>query len=126
MVSDKVMVHLVHSLIWHCLVAVYGTESGISPQMAALGAILIVLGLFLTSMGFRMAKIMFAVMGLLTLGSMTWIALANLRPEAGYSRDSITMICVPVGVGVVGAIAYYLLWTIAMYLSAGMLITMNA
>ncbi|EPB90815.1 hypothetical protein HMPREF1544_02393 [Mucor circinelloides 1006PhL] len=99
-------------------VAVYGTESGISPQMAALGAILIVLGLFLTSMGFRMAKIMFAVMGLLTLGSMTWIALANLRPEAGYSRDSITMICVPVGVGVVGAIAYYLLWTIAMYLSA--------
>ncbi|KAI8637794.1 hypothetical protein BD408DRAFT_321416, partial [Parasitella parasitica] len=57
-------------------------------------------------------------MGLLTLGSMTWIALANLRPEAGYSRDSITMIVVPVGVGIVGAIAYYLLWTIAMYLSA--------
>lgn len=114
------VLHVTYLLNWYCLVAVYGTESGISPQMAALGAILIVLGLFLCSMGFRMAKVMFAVMGLLTLGSMTWIALANLRPEAGYSRDSITMICVPVGVGVVGAIAYYLLWTIAMYLTAGM------
>ncbi|GAN05293.1 hypothetical protein MAM1_0087d04763 [Mucor ambiguus] len=114
--SNAPQVIAVGGTSWY--VAVYGTESGISPQMAALGAILIVLGLFLCSMGFRMSKIMFAVMGLLTLGSMTWIALANLRPEAGYSRDSITMICVPVGVGVVGAIAYYLLWTIAMYLTA--------
>ncbi|KAI8095053.1 uncharacterized protein B0P05DRAFT_577046 [Gilbertella persicaria] len=55
-------------------------------------------------------------MGLLTFGSMTWIALANLKPEAGYSRDEITMITVPAGVGVVGAIVYYFLWNIALYL----------
>ena len=58
-------------------------------------------------------------MGLLTFGSMTWIALANLRPEAGYSRDEITMIVVPAGVGVVSAIVYYFLWNIALYLVGG-------
>ncbi|KAI9468481.1 MAG: hypothetical protein EXX96DRAFT_590774 [Benjaminiella poitrasii] len=97
-------------------VAVYGTESGISPQMAALGAVLIVLGLFLCSMGFRLSKFMFFVMGLLTFGSMTWIALANCKPEAGYSRDSITMLVVPVGVGIAGGIVYYFVWSLAMYL----------
>ncbi|KAI8362585.1 hypothetical protein BD560DRAFT_404242 [Blakeslea trispora] len=97
-------------------IAVYGTESGISSRMGALGGVLIALGIFLCSFGFRLSKIMLCVMGLLTFGSMTWIALANLRPESGYSRDEITMIVVPVGVGVVGAIVYYVLWNIALYL----------
>ncbi|KAI7898101.1 uncharacterized protein BX663DRAFT_526222 [Cokeromyces recurvatus] len=97
-------------------VAVYGTESGISPQMASLGAVLIVFGLFLCSMGFRLSKFMFFVMGLLTFGSITWIVLANCKPEAGYSRDSITMIVVPVGVGVIGGLVYYFIWSLAMYL----------
>jgi hypothetical protein len=88
--------------------------------MASLGAILIVLGLFLCGMGFRMFKIMLGVMGLLTFGSMTWIALANCRPATGYpSMDSIVMIVVPAGVGIVGAAAYYFLWNIALYLVTG-------
>ncbi|KAI7890928.1 uncharacterized protein EV154DRAFT_510016 [Mucor mucedo] len=97
-------------------VAVYGTESGISSRMASLGAILIVLGLFLCSMGFRRFKEMLCVMGLLTFGSMTWIGLANCRPVSGYPMDSILMIVVPVCVGLVGAVAYYVLWNIALYL----------
>ncbi|KAI8975624.1 hypothetical protein BDF20DRAFT_906830 [Mycotypha africana] len=56
-------------------------------------------------------------MGFLTFTSVTWIALANAKPEAGYSRDSITMIVAPVGVGIIGAVAYHFLWTIAMYLT---------
>lgn len=99
-------------------VAVYGTESGISPRMAALGAILIALGLFLCSMGARMFRYMLPVMGLLTFGSMAWIGLANCRPASGYSMDSITMIVVPACIGVVGAIAYYFVWTVATYLAS--------
>jgi hypothetical protein len=87
--------------------------------MASLGAILIALGLFLCSMGFRRFREMLCVMGLLTIGSVTWIALANLRPASGYSMDSITMIVVPVCVGIVGAVAYYFLWNIALYLVGG-------
>jgi hypothetical protein len=87
--------------------------------MAALGAILIALGLFLCSFGFRLSKIMLGVMGLLTFGSLTWIALANCKPEEGYSRDSITMIVVPVAVGVVGAGICFHFWALAMYLAGG-------
>lgn len=87
--------------------------------MASLGAILIVLGLFLCGMGFRRFREMLCVMGLLTFGSMTWVALANCRPESGYPRDSILMIVVPVGVGLVGAGLYYVLWNIALYLVCG-------
>lgn len=87
--------------------------------MAALGAILIALGLFLCSMGARMFRIMLPVMGLLTFGSMAWIGLANCRPVSGYSMDSITMIVVPACVGIVGAIAYYFVWTVATYLASG-------
>jgi multisubunit Na+/H+ antiporter MnhG subunit len=110
---------VLNTLIFVFSVAVYGTESGISSKMAALGAILIFLGVFLCLAGFRMSKVMLCVMGLLTFGSMTWIALANCRPEQGYSRDTITMIVVPVGVGVAGAIAYYFVWNIAIYLVGG-------
>jgi hypothetical protein len=78
--------------------------------MASLGAILIVIGLFLCAMGFRMFRIMLSVMGLLTFGSMAWIGLANCRPTAGYSMDSITMIVVPACVGIVGAAAYYYIY----------------
>lgn len=99
--------------------AVYGTESGISKIMACLGAILIVLGLFLCSMGFRMFRPMLCVMGLLTFGSMTWIGLANCRPSNGYPSDAILMIVVPVCVGLVGAGAFYFLWNIALYLVCG-------
>ncbi|KAI9244331.1 hypothetical protein EDC94DRAFT_638038 [Helicostylum pulchrum] len=55
-------------------------------------------------------------MGLLTFGSMTWIALANLRPDAGYPSEPMLMIVVPVCVGLVGAGAFYFLWSIALYL----------
>ena len=97
----------------------YGTASGISPQMASLGAILIVIGLFLCTMGYRMFRILIAVMGLLTFGSMAWVALANCRPTSGYSMDYITMIVVPAGIGIVGAAIYYYFWTLAIYMTCG-------
>ncbi|KAG1455341.1 hypothetical protein G6F56_007090 [Rhizopus delemar] len=96
--------------------AVYGSQQGIRPEMASLGAILIALGLFLCVMGFRLFKPMLIIMGLLTFGSMTWIALANNKPSTHYANDSITMITVPAGLGVLGAILYFQFWYIAIYL----------
>jgi hypothetical protein len=101
------------------IATVYGSESGITPQMAALGAILIALGVFLCIMGFRMFKPMLFVMGLLTFGSMTWIALANCRPSNGYLNDHITMIVVPAGLGILGAALYFHFWYITIYLVGG-------
>lgn len=93
--------------------------------MAALGAILIALGLFLCSMGARMFRYMLPVMGLLTFGSMAWIGLANCRPASGYITDSITMIVVPTCIGVVGAVVYFFVWTVATYLASGKLTLHN-
>lgn len=101
------------------VVAVYGTASGISPQMSAVGAILIVIGVFLCSFGFRAHRFMLGIMGLLLFATVTWIALGNCKPEAGYSQDSITMIVVPVGVGVIGAAVFFHFWAIAMYFAGG-------
>ena len=101
------------------IATVYGSESGITPQMAALGAILIAFGVFLCVMGFRMFKPMLFVMGLLTFGSMTWIALANCKPSNGYINDHITMIVVPAGLGILGAALYVHFWYITIYLLVG-------
>ena len=101
------------------IATVYGSESGITPQMAALGAILIAFGVFLCVMGFRMFKPMLFVMGLLTFGSMTWIALANCKPSNGYINDHITMIVVPAGLGILGAALYVHFWYITIYLVGG-------
>ncbi|KAG1167554.1 hypothetical protein G6F36_012505 [Rhizopus arrhizus] len=96
--------------------AVYGSEDRILPEMASLGAILIALGLFLCVMGFRLFKPMLLIMGLLTFGSMTWIALANCKPLSGYMNDQITMIVVPAGLGILGAALYFHFWYFTIYL----------
>lgn len=87
--------------------------------MAAVGGILIAIGVFLCSFGFRLHRIMLGIMGLLLFATVTWIALANCKPESGYSRDAITMIVVPAGVGVVGAAVFFHFWAIAMYFAGG-------
>ncbi|KAI9269949.1 hypothetical protein BY458DRAFT_510358 [Sporodiniella umbellata] len=84
--------------------------------MAAVGAVLIATGLFLCTMGFRLFKPMLAVVGLLTLGTMAWIALINAKPDSGYLNDSITMVAVPAGLGVLGAAVYVQFWYITIYL----------
>ncbi|KAG1451633.1 hypothetical protein G6F46_006218 [Rhizopus delemar] len=97
-------------------IAVYGSEDRILPEMASLGAILIALGLFLCVMGFRLFKPMLLIMGLLTFGSMTWIALANCKPSSGYMNDQITMIVVPASLGILGAALYFHFWYFTIYL----------
>lgn len=97
----------------------YGSEDRILPEMASLGAILIALGLFLCVMGFRLFKPMLLIMGLLTFGSMTWIALANCKPLSGYMNDQITMIVVPAGLGILGAALYFHFWYFTIYLVGG-------
>ncbi|PHZ17617.1 uncharacterized protein RHIMIDRAFT_233042 [Rhizopus microsporus ATCC 52813] len=114
--GNKIQTTAIPALTPEWYTTVYGSESGITPQMTALGAILIVLGMFLCIMGFRMFKPMLFVMGLLTFGSMTWIALANCRPSNGYLNDHITMIVVPAGLGVLGAALYFHFWYITIYL----------
>lgn len=97
----------------------YGSEDRILPEMASLGAILIALGLFLCVMGFRLFKPMLLIMGLLTFGSMTWIALANCKPSSGYMNDQITMIVVPASLGILGAALYFHFWYFTIYLVGG-------
>ncbi|KAI8988855.1 hypothetical protein BDB01DRAFT_719338 [Pilobolus umbonatus] len=68
-------------------------------------------------MGFRLFKYSAAVIGLLTFGSMTWIALSNLQPVNGYINNAITMLLVPIGLGLIGSIVYFVVLTVALYAS---------
>lgn len=45
--------------------------------------------------------------------------MANSQPPHGYMNDPITMIAVPAGLGVLGAILYTFFWNIAIYLVGG-------
>jgi hypothetical protein len=87
--------------------------------MIALGTFLILIGLFLCTMGFRQWQPALAVMGLLTFGLLVWIALANCRPERGYPNDTIVMIVAPICIGLVGAGIYFVFWGTAFYLAGG-------
>lgn len=53
------------------------------------------------------------------LGVITWIGMANSQPAQGYINDAITMIAVPAGLGILGAILYSFFWNIAIYLVGG-------
>ncbi|KAI8139597.1 hypothetical protein BJV82DRAFT_626691 [Fennellomyces sp. T-0311] len=93
----------------------YG-NTGITPQMGVAGSVLIVLGLYLMCFGVRAFRPTLGVAGFLTFGTLTWIGLANSRPAGGYSNDPITMITVPVGLGVLGAVLYIILERFTVYL----------
>ncbi|KAI9472204.1 MAG: hypothetical protein EXX96DRAFT_583255 [Benjaminiella poitrasii] len=96
-------------------VVIYGGR-GITPQNGVAGAILIVLGLYLMIFGFRSFRITLAVCGFLTFGLVTWVAMANNQPYHGYINDDITMIAVPAGLGILGAIIYAIFWNVSIYL----------
>lgn len=100
-------------------VAVYGSVNGIQKHMIVLGTFLILIGLFLCTMGFRQWQPALAVMGLLTFGLFGWIALVNCRPDRGYPNDTIVMIVVPICIGLVGAGIYFVFWGAAFYLAGG-------
>ncbi|KAI9358391.1 hypothetical protein BD770DRAFT_343737 [Pilaira anomala] len=89
---------------------------GITPQNGVVGALLIVLGLYLMVFGFRSFRITLAVCGFLSFGLITWVAMANNQPFYGYINNDITMIAVPFGLGILGAIIYALFWNISIYL----------
>ncbi|OBZ88742.1 hypothetical protein A0J61_03204 [Choanephora cucurbitarum] len=94
---------------------IYGGE-GITPQNGVAGAILIILGLYLMVFGFRSFRITLAVCGFLTFGLITWVGMANNQPYYGYINNDVTMIAVPAGLGILGAIIYALFWNISIYL----------
>ncbi|KAI9268277.1 hypothetical protein BDA99DRAFT_505358 [Phascolomyces articulosus] len=86
----------------------YGSDE-ITPQMGVAGSILIIFGLYLTTLGVHMLRPTLGIVGFLTFGTLTWIGLANSRPDGGYSNDPITMITVPAGLGILGATCYIIL-----------------
>ncbi|KAI7904094.1 uncharacterized protein BX663DRAFT_432763 [Cokeromyces recurvatus] len=94
---------------------IYGGR-GITPENGVVGAILIVLGLYLIIFGFRSFRITLAVCGFLTFGLITWVAMTNNQPYYGYINDNITIIAVPAGLGLLGAIIYAIFWNISIYL----------
>ncbi|KAG2231988.1 hypothetical protein BDF21DRAFT_364357 [Thamnidium elegans] len=89
---------------------------GITAQNGVIGALLIVLGLYLMVFGFRSFRITLGVCGFLTFGLITWVAMANNQPYYGYVNNDITIIAVPFGLGILGAIIYALFWNISIYL----------
>ena len=106
----------------HLLEIIYGGE-GITPQNGVVGAVLIILGLYLMVFGFRSFRITLAVCGFLTFGLITWVGMANNQPYYGYINNDVTMIAVPAGLGILGAIIYALFWNISIYLVGGKSIT---
>ncbi|KAG2223995.1 hypothetical protein INT45_009581 [Circinella minor] len=84
--------------------------------MGVAGSILLILGLYLMTMGVRTLRLTLGVVGFLTFGALTWIGLANSSPSGGYSNDPITMITVPAGLGILGAVCYIILERVTVYL----------
>ncbi|ORX61670.1 hypothetical protein DM01DRAFT_319139 [Hesseltinella vesiculosa] len=56
-----------------------------------------------------------AVYGFLALGLVTWVGLTNCQPEGGYINDGVTMLAVPAGLGVLGAVICFIVWIVGMY-----------
>ncbi|KAI9267973.1 hypothetical protein BDA99DRAFT_504536 [Phascolomyces articulosus] len=98
---------------------IYG-EDWVTPQMGVAGAILIILGIYLMVFGFRCFRPTLAVAGFLTFGLITWVGMTNSQNANGYTNDAITMIAVPAGLGILGAILYSFFWNISIYLVGGM------
>ncbi|KAI8082008.1 uncharacterized protein B0P05DRAFT_468413 [Gilbertella persicaria] len=94
---------------------IYG-GNGITPQNGVVGAILIVLGLYLMVFGFRSFRITLAVCGFLTFGLITWVGMTNNQPYYGYVNNDVTIIAVPAGIGLLGAIIYAIFWNVSIYL----------
>ncbi|CAO3596887.1 unnamed protein product [Absidia cylindrospora] len=94
----------------------YGNDSAITTQMAVLGAVFIVLGLYLVVHGFRGFRVTLAVFGFLAIGLVTWVGLTNCQSSTGYINNDITMIVVPAGLGIAGAALFFVLWNIGFYL----------
>jgi hypothetical protein len=69
--------------------------------------------------GFRSFRITLGVCGFLTFGLISWVAMANNQPYYGYINNDITIIAVPAGLGLLGAIIYALFWNISIYLVGG-------
>ncbi|KAI9311655.1 hypothetical protein BX666DRAFT_913663 [Dichotomocladium elegans] len=83
--------------------ATYGGQY-ITPAMGVAGAVLIVIGLCLCFLGVRIPKLTAGITGFVIFGLITWTGLINQRPVGGYnSHDSVTMIVVPAGLGILGA-----------------------
>ncbi|KAI9323349.1 hypothetical protein BX666DRAFT_1885967 [Dichotomocladium elegans] len=97
----------------------YG-DNTITIQLGVTGSILIVLGIHLMIFGFQSFRPTLAVTGFLEFGLVTWIGLINAKPAEGYARDDITMIAVPAGVAVVGAILYAYFSSVSSFLVGAM------
>ncbi|KAI8081563.1 uncharacterized protein BX664DRAFT_317435 [Halteromyces radiatus] len=95
---------------------IYGDNHIITIQMGVLGSVFIVLGLYLVTFGFRGFRITLAVFGFLAFGFVTWVGMTNYQPSSGYINDKVTTIVVPAGLGLFGAILFFIFWNIGFYL----------
>ncbi|KAI7887504.1 hypothetical protein K492DRAFT_139604 [Lichtheimia hyalospora FSU 10163] len=101
-------------------VATYGSVN-VTAEMGVAAAGLMSCAIFLMVMGFHMPRITSGIMGFLAAGLFTWIGLANNRPSGGYnSNDAITMIAVPAGLGVLGALVCLFIQAIMVYVIGAM------
>ncbi|KAI8373217.1 uncharacterized protein BYT42DRAFT_579621 [Radiomyces spectabilis] len=98
---------------------IYGGR-GVTPQMGVAGAIFIILGIYLMVFGFRAFRPTLGVCGFITFGIVTWVGMANSQPANGYINEPITLIAVPAGLGVLGAILYVFFWNVSIYLVGGL------
>ncbi|ORY91069.1 hypothetical protein BCR43DRAFT_498454 [Syncephalastrum racemosum] len=101
------------------MAVIYGSDI-VTPQLGVAGAIFIVLGIYLMLFGFRSFRMTLVVSGFLTFGLCTWVGMANTQPEGGFINNDITMIVVPVGIGILGSILYAFFWNLTMYLVGGL------
>ncbi|KAG2218714.1 hypothetical protein INT45_002422 [Circinella minor] len=98
---------------------IYGAD-WVTPQMGVAGAILIILGIYLMVFGFRCFRPTLSVAGFLTFGLITWVGMTNSQTMDGYTNDPVTIMAVPAGLGILGAILYAFFWNISIYLVGGM------
>ncbi|KAI8088654.1 uncharacterized protein BX664DRAFT_331025 [Halteromyces radiatus] len=93
----------------------YTYGSSISVAQGFTGIVLIIIGLYLGLFGYRFFRPTMGLVGFIFIASMTWIGLANNEPAMGYPHPEIVYICVSIGLGIIGAIAFMFMFNVALY-----------
>ncbi|KAL0087879.1 hypothetical protein J3Q64DRAFT_1466235 [Phycomyces blakesleeanus] len=78
------------------------------------------LGIYFLLFGYRFFRSTLGLVGFVFFAAMTWIGLVNNEPPFGYTHNEIVYVCVPVGLGIVGAILFIFVYPIAIYFVGGL------
>ncbi|KAL0074082.1 hypothetical protein F4703DRAFT_1936074 [Phycomyces blakesleeanus] len=100
--------------LWHT----YGY--GVSAAQGFTGTVLMLLGIYFLLFGYRFFRSTLGLVGFVFFAAMTWIGLVNNEPPFGYTHNEIVYVCVPVGLGIVGAILFIFVYPIAIYFVGGL------